>query len=297
MDFSIYLKDAVGNSMLLSDAAFNRLALGISSPKTLAWAVSTGNAPGFAGVALRRLLRKDISSQKKALYDKMLGFSPKSLFVKLKGKEITLDFDDSTYFQTIVYLRDIMARNQYNALESNIKGKTVVDCGANIGIFSIFAACLGASKVYAFEPIPETFAMLKSNISRNGLSNIVVPINKAVGEADTKSTIYFSSAGDFGASFEINRSTKSKSMEVEICKIDNILGKECPGFIKMDIEGYEENALMGATETIKRCKPVLSFSAYHKPTDKARLPEVVRSIRPDYTITLLERGESDFYCE
>jgi hypothetical protein len=65
----------------------------------------------------------------------------------------------------------------------------------------------------------------------------------------------------------------------------------------MDVEGYEENVLLGARETIRKWKPVLSFSAYHKPTDKTRLPEVVKSIRSDYDIRLNKHFEEDFYCE
>ncbi|HEY0794200.1 MAG TPA: FkbM family methyltransferase [Acidisarcina sp.] len=60
------------------------------------------------------------------------------------------------------------------------KSEVVFDVGANIGLFSIFAALSGAKAVYAFEPSSESFAKLKQNISANGLENIVIPTNKAV---------------------------------------------------------------------------------------------------------------------
>jgi hypothetical protein len=65
----------------------------------------------------------------------------------------------------------------------------------------------------------------------------------------------------------------------------------------MDVEGYEENVLLGATNIIRKYKPVLSFSAYHKPTDKVRLPQLVKNIRADYRIKLNSFYEEDFYCD
>ena len=65
----------------------------------------------------------------------------------------------------------------------------------------------------------------------------------------------------------------------------------------MDTEGFEENVLLGANKTISKFKPVLSLSAYHKPTDKDRLPKIIKSIREDYKITLNHSGEETFYCE
>lgn len=71
----------------------------------------------------------------------------------------------------------------------------------------------------------------------------------------------------------------------------------------MDVEGYEEKVLLGARKTIKKYKPVLSFSAYHKPDDRQRLPRVIKSIRPDYKCVLCPEVEGStireetFYCE
>ena len=68
-------------------------------------------------------------------------------------------------------------------------------------------------------------------------------------------------------------------------------------FIKIDAEGFEENILLGAARTMKKYKPILSFSAYHKPGDKEELPALVISIRPDYSCRLMNRSEEDIYCE
>ena len=58
------------------------------------------------------------------------------------------------------------------------------------------------------------------------------------------------------------------------------------GLFKLDIEGMEAQALMGATETIRREKPVLAVCAYHRADDYWKLIDVVTSIRPDYKIAI-----------
>ena len=72
------------------------------------------------------------------------------------------------------------------------EGGVVIDIGANIGMFSIFAASSKAKKVYAFEPNPNSYRTLKENITANGFNDIIVPINKAV--TDTCETVFIPSA-------------------------------------------------------------------------------------------------------
>jgi FkbM family methyltransferase len=61
---------------------------------------------------------------------------------------------------------------------------------------------------------------------------------------------------------------------------------EYPTFIKMDIEGAEKSALLGAREVIKKARPKLAISVYHKPEDIYELPELIKEINPDYQLYL-----------
>ncbi len=56
------------------------------------------------------------------------------------------------------------------------------------------------------------------------------------------------------------------TVEVKVVKIDDIMNQDVT-LIKMDIEGFEMQALEGAVQTIKRCKPKLAICLYHKYTD------------------------------
>lgn len=58
------------------------------------------------------------------------------------------------------------------------------------------------------------------------------------------------------------------------------------GLFKLDIEGMEERALMGAAAVIKREKPVLAVCAYHRADDYWKLIDVVDSLRPDYRVAI-----------
>ena len=55
-------------------------------------------------------------------------------------------------------------------------------------------------------------------------------------------------------------------------------------FIKMDVEGAELKSLMGACNTIRRDRPKLAISIYHKDKDMVRIPLYIRSLIPDYRL-------------
>lgn len=79
---------------------------------------------------------------------------------------------------------------------------------------------------------------------------------------------------------------KTKTVTVKADTIDNIVRGERISFIKMDIEGAEYDALIGARHVIERDEPVLMISAYHKQDDLLRLPALIRSINYNYTFYL-----------
>jgi hypothetical protein len=67
-----------------------------------------------------------------------------------------------------------------------VKNSVIVDIGANIGFFSIYALINGAKKVYCYEPNSEAFKILKKNIKKNSFSNKVHTFQKAVSSNNRK---------------------------------------------------------------------------------------------------------------
>lgn len=300
----IILKDSSGKLKELNDEMLDQMIRGLSDKRTALLALKTGNIIEYVEIVIRFFMKENITKRKKILYDKMFNFAPVSISFSLDEKEIIVSYEPDEYSDTLLLIKEVILKNQYSANEGNIKGKVILDCGTHIGMFSLLAAHLGAKKVYSFEPMPKTYQLLKRNIDQNGFSDIIIPINKGVGVMDGKATLHYNSEADTGAGFVLTPEDPN-SIKVDVVRIDTMfegrekLGflPEKVGFIKMDVEGWEEEALKGATKTIQKYKPVLSFSAYHKPTDKQRLPAVVNSIRNDYNIVLNTYGEDDFYCD
>ena len=71
-------------------------------------------------------------------------------------------------------------------------------------------------------------------------------------------------------------------------------------YLKLDVEGQEANALLGAQQTIQQYKPRMLVSAYHRSEDLFRLPLLIHQMRPDYRIYLrhhpyIPEWDTNFY--
>lgn len=231
---------------------------------------------------------------------KILGLPPARLEVRLwNGNGILLNAP-ADIGNFLCDINGIIIRDQYNA--GDLAGRTVVDAGANIGVFSLYAWALGAKKVYAFEAVKETFVMLGRNLALNRARPKVTAVNAALGAEKARATLIFNTGGE-GSSMidsgngDVNRGvTYACRRKVPLTTLDSQV-KVSVGFIKMDVEGCEREVLLGAASLIRKYKPILSFSAYHRPADLKGLPAVVHRIRNDYAVALNSFAEKDFYCE
>lgn len=133
-------------------------------------------------------------------------------------------------------------------------GGVVIDGGANIGTFTVpYAELVGDyGKVYAYEPNPLAFECLIHNAPANVVCKML-----ALGVSGF--CIVSDESKNHGAAFccKINRKEIQESTTI-VAEIDNHYYNRLD-FIKLDIEGWELEALKGATETIKRFHPVLDI--------------------------------------
>jgi len=148
----------------------------------------------------------------------------------------------------------------YEPLETELvkkeikKGDVVLDIGANIGYYTlIFAKLVGEEgKVFAFEPDPTNFSLLKKNVELNGYKNVVL-VQKAVSNKTGKIRLYLSK--DNRADHRIyNSGDGRQSIESEATRLDDYF-KNYDGkiaFIKMDIQGAEGGALQGMFNLLKK---------------------------------------------
>ena len=146
---------------------------------------------------------------------------------------------------------------------------TLVDLGANIGYFSLIAAqaIVTNGKIYAFEPDPDTYAILERNIVVNGFQNLIEAMPAAI--ADQEGTFTFHQyANDAGSSSLILRELPiGNSIEVGVTTLDLwAQARSWPNIdiVKMDIEGAEVAALNGMQEISNRNKSlklIVEFNA------------------------------------
>jgi len=149
-------------------------------------------------------------------------------------------------------------------LDKEVKNThTVVDVGANIGVYAIPLA-KRVSKVIAFEPNPKTSEILKKSIALNQIRNIVL-IQKAVG--DTKKAILFGLSAIPMQSGVITGPTTDaeSSIETECIDLDTALATENRvDWLLIDIEGFEVSALKGARKILQRFSPKIIIEVFNE---------------------------------
>ncbi len=151
-----------------------------------------------------------------------------------------------------------------------------VDLGAYTGdtIADFLKATDGRyQKIYAVEPDKRNFRKLSENTS--SLPNINL-INAAIGSEDGVTHVLK------GGGRMIRRT--DSGAEIQVRSVDSILGNSGCTIIKMDIEGEEKAALLGAKNTIEKCSPKLNIAIYHRVGDLFELPLMVHKMNPDYKL-------------
>ena len=130
------------------------------------------------------------------------------------------------------------------------------DLGANVGYFTLVAARLvgGVGHVYAFEPSPRPAAALRRNIALNGFDNVTV-VERAV--ADSNGLVRFDTKAREGDSHLEARVAHDGDIEVHSTSIDAFVrsGARPPTAMKIDVEGYETEAIAGSVATITEHRP------------------------------------------
>lgn len=179
-------------------------------------------------------------------------------------------------------------------------GDTFLDVGSNIGLMSIHAAKFVGEKgkVHAFEPEPQTFAILKRNIEINGFNNIEAH-DFALGSSPAKAAIFREIHNRAAASFLGPLGNTTGGKEVSICKLDDFVMENNLSTIKMikiNVEGWELEVLKGAENVLtSRDAPIICIDySYLHPTHGGLLKDVYDTIcdSNDYKVFKLQHGKN-----
>lgn len=165
-------------------------------------------------------------------------------------------------------------------------GDVVLDCGANIGVFTREALNAGASKVISIEPAPENLECLRRNFAPEIAAGKVIVYPKGVWDKDDMLELHIHHDNAAADSFLISsKEANEKSVKVPLTTIDKMMQElklERADFVKMDIEGAEVKALAGGRDTLAKYHPKLSISVYHVPEHPVEVPRVIRDAWAGY---------------
>jgi FkbM family methyltransferase len=157
-----------------------------------------------------------------------------------------------------VVINEVIRDNIY-ALTPSLNEGVVIDVGAHIGAFSIYASrVMPKAKVFSFEPFPDNYELLTANIKLNGCSNITA-FNQAISNIEGIQEFYFSDSKDFVTMSLHNDRVKQlfnvepRRIYVKTRTIEQFIQEKnikLIDFLKLDCEGAEYNILFYCSDNL-----------------------------------------------
>lgn len=166
------------------------------------------------------------------------------------------------------------------------KAEVFLDCGCyDLETSEIFMnRCPDYKKIICFEPDLENRNCIEQKIGDKKIRDIMI---HPYGVWDRNDTLFFKGNGSSAMVSE------SGEEQIKVAALDDLI-KDRVTFIKMDIEGSELRALMGAQQIIKEFRPKLAICVYHKREDIVEIPKYILSLVPEYKLYL--RHYSNYFA-
>lgn len=148
----------------------------------------------------------------------------------------------------------------------------------------------------AVEPDPANFAKLQAAVDALPADVRSRVDCRQVALGSEPRTLYLDATGTAASATSTESSTGSVAVQAET--IDRLVGQHRPTFVKLDIEGFEIDALHGARDTIRRHGPILAVCVYHLQDHLWKIPLMLRAWRDDYAFFLRPHNEEgwDLVC-
>lgn len=141
------------------------------------------------------------------------------------------------------------------------KNSTIVDVGANIGNHSVYFGKIIGCDVISIEPNIDSYKILEENVKLNEIEGNVEIHKYAAGAEDGTGTIKNDSNNNLGMAKVIKNQFAEMHESVKIKPLDDIIGDRRVNLIKIDVEGFETDVLLGAQNIIKRDRPEIFAEA------------------------------------
>lgn len=177
-------------------------------------------------------------------------------------------------------------------LQTVKKGAVVIDAGANRGYFTtLFSMLVGnTGEVHAFEPVPETYDLLLANTG--GRASNVKANHLAVGRTRGMAPISYDLDDSEKASLAHASTTNARSCKVGVIPLDEYVNEENIrrlDFVKIDVEGYELQALAGMEKSLGDFTPQLSIEVTLPHQERSALFSFLKQVGYE-SFRVIEKG-------
>ncbi len=216
-----------------------------------------------------------------------------------KSKQTLTNMICSKIFLDPTYVEKAYSNDQIYFDESifgTLKDEIYIDCGGYTGdtAFKFILKCPDYRKIYVFEPIKDVAKLTKKNLKYFIEEGNLVVFEFAI--SNQNKDIVF----DLGSLSGDSKESGDGTVRVEGIALDNFI-KEAVTFIKMDIEGSEKDAILGASRIIKKNTPKMAICVYHKEDDFREIPKLILSLNSEYNLYLRQHNpevfsETVLYC-
>ncbi len=218
-----------------------------------------------------------------------------SLTLAYVGRTYTINYHPNDREKDLRFMiREIFTDQVYTSLSCPISpGDVIIDGGAHIGLFTLYALAHDASRIIAVEPSKRNVEQLRLNVPLEAtiVRSALWGCERGKGNK-LKFTQRYRSAG-----CHVSADGYFYNKYVSGITIDSLVDTYgiAPDFVKLDIEGSELQALLGGHDTIRKYRPKLAIALYHKPEDIVDIPKFIHNLdvgygEPEITGVTDERG-------
>ncbi len=199
---------------------------------------------------------------KKPLNRLLCSFIPE--YLKVGSVEIAMNREDPVVCGALTL--GMYEKSESRLLQEKLKlGMTVIDIGANVGLYTALAASIvGAEgQVYAFEPAEVNFAFLQKTVAKNGFTNTEC-YKVAISDHNGKGELFLSTE-NLAAHHIYDSKEGRRSVVIDLMTLDTFLETHVVtkvDFLKMDIEGSEGLALKGMERMLQRNPNIQIFTEF-----------------------------------
>ena len=209
----------------------------------------------------------------------------------------------NSYLDWVIYFYGAYEKYELFLLRDLIQNKSrsiFIDIGSNVGQHSLFMSKY-CSCIHAFEPYEPVRRQLEFNIRHNGISNIVVH-NVGLGDKDCELDYFMPTGSNTGTGSFVTLYAKDNNKffgKLPVVNADNYISKlrlEKLDLIKIDVEGFEKNVLIGLKDTIFEYRPIIfmEFSTQTR-NSLSNSNELMSMLPKNYNIKKVQTSKPFFF--